>query len=104
MRRFENKAYMVNFSITNMYILFYFSVYSGDTKLGAHAWLMICNIMTETIICLKFSENEFTVPAPMFVKVAWSTVAFIVLIAFPLWRFVIRPPTRSIQLSEDKTE
>ncbi|KAI7857036.1 phosphatidyl serine synthase-domain-containing protein [Circinella umbellata] len=84
--------------------LYQYLMDSGDTKLGAHAWLMICNIMTETIICLKFSENEFHVPAPMFVKVAWSAVAFIVLIAFPLWRFVIHPPTRSIQLSEDKTE
>ncbi|KAI8149773.1 phosphatidyl serine synthase-domain-containing protein [Fennellomyces sp. T-0311] len=76
---------------------------SGNTKLGAHAWLMICNIMTETIICLKFAENEFPVSAPMVVKVAWSAAGILVLVAFPLWRFIISPP-QPIQLSEDKME
>ncbi|ORX63009.1 PSS-domain-containing protein, partial [Hesseltinella vesiculosa] len=68
--------------------------YLADQKtnrLGAHAWLFICNIMTETLICLKFSENEFNTPAPMFVKVSWSVFFAIVLVIFPLWRFVIRP-------------
>lgn len=65
---------------------------SDKTKrLGAHAWLMICNIMTETIICLKFSENEFPVPAPFVVKAGWSIVLLFILIIFPAWRFLINP-------------
>jgi phosphatidylserine synthase 2 len=46
--------------------------------------------MTESLICLKFS-SEFTAPAPMFVKVAWSIVLSFMLVIFPLWRFVINP-------------
>ncbi|CAO3642675.1 unnamed protein product [Cunninghamella echinulata] len=69
----------------------YLSDSSNTHRLGAHGWLFICNIMTESLICLKFSENEFHVPAPMFVKVAWSIVFLIVLVIFPLWRFVINP-------------
>ncbi|OAD76739.1 hypothetical protein PHYBLDRAFT_131689 [Phycomyces blakesleeanus NRRL 1555(-)] len=64
---------------------------SNTNRVGAHAWLIIFNIMTETLICLKFSENEFVTPAPMFVKVAWSIVFAVILVIFPLWKFVISP-------------
>ncbi|KAI8381243.1 phosphatidyl serine synthase-domain-containing protein [Radiomyces spectabilis] len=60
-------------------------------RLGVHAWLLIANIMTETLICLKFAENEFTTPAPMAIKIAWSVVFSIILVIFPVWRFIIRP-------------
>ncbi|KAI7886111.1 PSS-domain-containing protein [Lichtheimia hyalospora FSU 10163] len=76
---------------------------NGTKRLGAHAWLMICNVMTESIICLKFAENEFPVPAPMAVKIGWSIVAAIVLVIFPLWRFIIRPP-QAIYIPEEKCE
>jgi phosphatidylserine synthase 2 len=60
-------------------------------RMGAHAWLLIFNIMTETLICLKFSENEFHATAPMVVKVGWSIVFSVLFLIFPLWRFVINP-------------
>lgn len=68
--------------------------YLSDSKcrrLGPHAWLLIFNIMTETLICLKFSENEFHQSAPMIVKVGWSIVFSVLFVFFPLWRFVIHP-------------
>ncbi|KAI9478057.1 MAG: phosphatidylserine synthase 2 [Benjaminiella poitrasii] len=68
--------------------------YISDSKtqrMGAHAWLLIFNIMTETLICLKFSENEFHQAAPMVVKVGWSIVFAVLFVIFPLWRFVIHP-------------
>lgn len=64
---------------------------SNTKRMGAHAWLLIFNIMTETLICLKFAENEFHAPAPMVVKVGWSIVFSILFVFFPLWRFVINP-------------
>ncbi|EIE75466.1 hypothetical protein RO3G_00170 [Rhizopus delemar RA 99-880] len=45
---------------------------NSTQRLGAHAWLLIFNIMTETLICLKFSENEFHESAPIIVKIGWS--------------------------------
>lgn len=64
---------------------------SNCKRMGAHAWLLIFNIMTETLICLKFSENEFHQPAPMVVKVGWSIAFAILFVFFPLWRFIINP-------------
>ncbi|KAI7864644.1 phosphatidyl serine synthase-domain-containing protein [Spinellus fusiger] len=64
---------------------------SSAKRVGAHAWLIIFNIMTETLICLKFSENEFTAPAPVVVKVAWSIIFTLILAVFPVWKFIIHP-------------
>jgi phosphatidylserine synthase 2 len=64
---------------------------NNTERLGAHAWLLICNILTESLICLKFSENEFHIPAPMIVKVSWSIAFAILFVIFPVWRFVINP-------------
>ncbi|KAG0767124.1 hypothetical protein G6F29_004134 [Rhizopus arrhizus] len=47
---------------------------NSTQRLGAHAWLLIFNIMTETLICLKFSENEFHESAPIIVKIGWSII------------------------------
>lgn len=62
--------------------------------------------MTETLICLRFAEGEFPVPAPMFVKVAWSIALFIIFIGFPVWRFIIHPPSKELQqqLAANKEE
>lgn len=68
---------------------------NSTKRLGAHAWLLIFNIMTETLICLKFSENEFHESAPVVVKVGWSTAFIILFIIFPLWRFVISPAKKT---------
>ncbi|CEG66570.1 hypothetical protein RMATCC62417_03121 [Rhizopus microsporus] len=68
---------------------------NSTKRLGAHAWLLIFNIMTETLICLKFSENEFHESAPVIVKVGWSTAFIILFIIFPLWRFVISPAKKT---------
>ncbi|SAM01692.1 hypothetical protein [Absidia glauca] len=75
---------------------------SNTERLGVHAWLFICNIMTESLICLKFSENEFTVPAPMFVKIAWSIILSFLLVIFPFWRFVIYPKKSSAIEGKDE--
>ncbi|KAI8346362.1 phosphatidylserine synthase 2 [Choanephora cucurbitarum] len=66
---------------------------SDDTtlRMGAHAWLLIFNIMTETLICLKFAENEFHTPAPLVVKVGWSIAFAVAFVIFPIWRFVLYP-------------
>ncbi|KAI8075341.1 phosphatidyl serine synthase-domain-containing protein [Gilbertella persicaria] len=60
-------------------------------RMGAHAWLLIFNIMTETLICLKFAENEFHTPAPFVVKAGWSIAFAVAFVIFPLWRFIISP-------------
>ncbi|KAI8074767.1 phosphatidyl serine synthase-domain-containing protein [Gongronella butleri] len=72
----------------------------NTNRLGAHAWLFISNIMTESLICLKFSENEFHTPAPMVVKVSWSIFFAIVLVIFPLWRFSLLPNKDAQQASQ----
>lgn len=72
--------------------------------MGAHAWLLIFNIMTETLICLKFSENEFHAAAPMVVKVGWSIAFSVLFVFFPLWRFVIHPVKKTEEGSLKKDE
>ncbi|ORZ25888.1 phosphatidyl serine synthase-domain-containing protein [Absidia repens] len=74
---------------------------SNTERLGVHAWVFICNIMTESLICLKFSENEFTVPAPLFVKVSWSIVLSFLFIIFPLWRFIICPKKQVVNRKDE---
>ncbi|CAO0789439.1 unnamed protein product [Mucor circinelloides] len=64
---------------------------NSTLRMGAHAWLLIFNILTETLICLKFAENEFHTPAPLVVKVGWSVALTVLFVIFPLWRFVINP-------------
>lgn len=78
---------------------------SKTNRMGAHAWLLLCNILTETLICLKFSENEFHTPAPTVVKVGWSIVFAILFVIFPVWRFIINPvkpiPAEQIIVKKD---
>jgi len=59
-------------------------------RVGPHAWLLIANVMTETIICFKFGQNEFPTPAPVGVKVFWG-VFLTMLVAYPTWQFGIKP-------------
>ncbi len=47
-------------------------------KLGPHAWLLLANIWTETIICLKYSKGEFPASMPRAVKIFWATLTFVV--------------------------
>jgi phosphatidylserine synthase 2 len=61
----------------------------SSKRVGPHAWLLIANVMTETIICFKFGQNEFPVPAPVEVKVFWS-ILLTLLVGYPTWRFGIK--------------
>jgi phosphatidylserine synthase 2 len=75
---------------------------SETKRMGAHAWLLIFNIMTETLICLKFSENEFHQSAPLVVKVGWSIVFAVLFVVFPLWKFVIQPAREKQSVKKDQ--
>lgn len=57
-------------------------------RLGTFAWIAMANIITETIIVLKFSPGEFTTPFPGIVKVAWVGIAF-TLIGYSTWKFAL---------------
>jgi len=45
-----------------------------------YAWMNIANVMTESIICYKFSKGEFNVPAPAHVWYFWSGAGVILVI------------------------
>ncbi|RUS23347.1 phosphatidyl serine synthase-domain-containing protein [Endogone sp. FLAS-F59071] len=59
-------------------------------RFGPHAWLVIANIMTETIICFKFGRDEFPNPAPRAVKIFWA-IFLTFLAAYPVWQFWYMP-------------
>ena len=69
--------------------------WSQKAKLGAHAWLMIANVLTEAIICVKWSQCEFTDKvAPFWVKCMCSGIASLV-IGCPLIKFwLFKKPVR----------
>ena len=60
-------------------------------RIGWHACLLILNILTECLICLQFSSQEFHNTTPTIFKVSWFTFFLVSLIIFPLWRFVTHP-------------
>nr|KAJ3420307.1 hypothetical protein HK105_005836 [Polyrhizophydium stewartii] len=57
-------------------------------RLGMHAWITTANIVTELLIIIKFSEGEFTKPAPVYVVVGWIVFG-VALVAYAVWRFGI---------------
>lgn len=76
-----------------MLCLFFENVRTADlaisrncNRFGPHAWLVIANIMTETIICFKFGRDEFPNPAPRAVKIFW-VIFLTFLVAYPVWQF-----------------
>jgi phosphatidylserine synthase 2 len=68
-------------------------------RLGAHAWVDIAIIMTETLICVKFGRNEFEEPAPTHIIVFWLVLA-VVLIVYALWRFLFNRSTADKRKSD----
>jgi phosphatidylserine synthase 2 len=53
-----------------------------------HAWMITANVMTESLICLKFGQGEFHEPAPVHVKIFWACLtSFLVLYA--IWQFAL---------------
>lgn len=58
--------------------------------LGAAAWLELANIMTETLIILKFGRGEFTVPTPTPVIIFWICLVTIVIV-YAIWQFWLSP-------------
>lgn len=63
---------------------------SNSKKLGQNAWLIIAITMTESLICVKFSRNEFHEPFPKSVIFFWATFSSIFAI-FTFYVFVISP-------------
>ncbi|KAI8869095.1 PSS-domain-containing protein [Ramicandelaber brevisporus] len=59
-------------------------------RIGAQLWLILAIILTEVIICIKWSRGLFTEPAPMFVKAFW-VVFMTSLISYALWQFAYVP-------------
>ena len=57
-------------------------------RLGMHAWMTAANILTELLIVIKFSRDEFKRPAPTHIVVLW-TIAIASLLLFAICKFWI---------------
>jgi phosphatidylserine synthase 2 len=60
------------------------------TRLGAQAWLVLANLATEFLICLKFGKDEFHEPAPWHVKIFWVLFTSILTI-YSVFQFLYKP-------------
>ena len=69
-------------------------------RLGAHAWLTIANIMTESLICVKFGKNAFHQPTPVPVLIFWA-VFLSALTAFGVNLFLKNQRQKRRQRSEN---
>lgn len=43
-------------------------------RFGMHVWLLIANIITELLICVKYGQGEFPQPMPTYVKRLWMAI------------------------------
>lgn len=68
-------------------------------RLGAQAWICLASILTETLICFKFGKGEFPNPTPKSVIYFWI-VFLSLLVLYPLFRFIIFPPSSSANNSK----
>ncbi|TPX67431.1 hypothetical protein CcCBS67573_g07517 [Chytriomyces confervae] len=59
-------------------------------RLGYHAWMLVANVMTESLICIKFSAGEFSEPFPPNVILFWVLVV-ISLVVYAAAQFGLRP-------------
>ncbi|KAI8610751.1 phosphatidyl serine synthase-domain-containing protein [Chytriomyces sp. MP71] len=59
-------------------------------RLGYHAWMLVANVATEALICVKFSEGEFTEPFPRNVIYFWMALV-VALIVYAAAQFGLRP-------------
>ena len=55
-------------------------------RLGMHAWMTTMIIITELVICIKFSKDEFPEPFPLPVIYGWA-VALILLGVYAFYKF-----------------
>ncbi|KAG2174799.1 hypothetical protein INT43_005861 [Umbelopsis isabellina] len=62
-------------------------------RFGPHAWTMLANIFTETLICIKYGRGEFPEPAPLPVVLFWSFFTT-GLVSYTVWRFWWLPKAR----------
>jgi phosphatidylserine synthase 2 len=62
-------------------------------KLGIYAWMATVNILTELVVILKFSRNEFNKPFPDHIIAFWVVFSFVV-IGYAVWKFAIKPKVR----------
>ncbi|KAJ3234962.1 hypothetical protein HDU81_000981 [Chytriomyces hyalinus] len=59
-------------------------------RLGYHAWMLVANVMTESLICIKFGVGEFTEPFPPNVILFWVLV-LVALVVYAAAQFGLRP-------------
>lgn len=58
------------------------------TRFGTQAWMLVANIATETLICIKFGKGMFPAETPNHVIWFW-TVFWVVVIVYPIWKFAV---------------
>ncbi|KAJ1979177.1 hypothetical protein H4R34_002932 [Dimargaris verticillata] len=71
-----------------------------NPRIGTQIWLMLANIMTEVLICVKLSEGEFTTPAPQSVVYFWTALG-ILLALYPIYQFWLVPRLSSTTSHRD---
>ncbi|KAJ1962691.1 hypothetical protein IWQ62_003447 [Dispira parvispora] len=79
-----------------------------NPRIGTQIWLMLANIVTEVLICVKLAKGEFNEPAPPAVVTFWA-VFLALLIIYPIYKFLAVPWLAKRQrdtptLSHAKTE
>jgi len=72
-------------------------------KLGTQAWVTIAILAVETIICFKYSRGEFTESMPRNIRIGW-TIAFIAIIVFALYQFVLLPKLKKSKNNDNKVK
>ncbi|KAJ3210118.1 hypothetical protein HDU82_008743 [Entophlyctis luteolus] len=72
-------------------------------RLGYHAWMLMANVITETLICFKFGVDEFHVPTPLHVKVFWIFL-IVGLSSYAFIQFFVRPRLAHLDVSEDMSK
>ncbi|KAJ1968739.1 hypothetical protein H4R35_006344 [Dimargaris xerosporica] len=74
---------------------------STNPRIGTQIWLMLANIMTEVLICVKLSEGEFTAPAPQSVVYFWAVLGSL-LVIYPICQFWLVPRLSSTPHHDDQ--
>lgn len=56
--------------------------------MGAQAWILVCIILSEALLCYKWSIGIFKNPFPYHVKIFWSIFLPLILVIVPMYQFV----------------
>ncbi|KAM3581768.1 hypothetical protein VKS41_005928 [Umbelopsis sp. WA50703] len=70
-------------------------------RFGPHAWTILANIFTETLICIKYGRGEFPDPAPLPVVLFWCFF-LTALLSYTVWRFWWLPKARRHKAAESR--